>query len=367
MIEAARRRAALGYWPRGRRGAAEPSTERPSRAAVDAAVDAALDGRRAEPGCTRQPPAARRRARAAPRRRRAAPAGRPPVVGSPRGRRRPTTIRVSAAAAAIELLHLMAIDPRRPHGRARRAARRPAPRHVALGRRPRPAAGAPSRSLAGDLAAVLADRELDGAGFPPERLVAARATLRRDADRHGCRAVPRPRRRRPRPAAEVASLKGGAYSVEGPLAIGRRSWRGADDALDRPRSRPSGGRSAPRSSSRDDLARRRRARRDAALDIAALARVRAGGRSRATRLPAEVAAALARSPPGSWRRDRGPRGPPADVPRPAALPGRHRPSRRRPLRRPAMVRVARGRGVGGDADRRHDVGARAPRAARGGR
>jgi geranylgeranyl diphosphate synthase, type I len=73
--------------------------------------------------------------------------------------------------------------------------------------------------LAGDLAAVLADQLLLGSGFPPDRLVAGLeryhrmrtemaagaylAITRADAD-----------------ARRLAFLKGGSYTVEGPLVIG---------------------------------------------------------------------------------------------------------------------------------------------------
>jgi len=129
------------------------------------------------------------------------------------------------AAAALELLHTMALihddvmdgaamRRGRPSALARQtkaAARRDDPR-------PR-RAGTAVAILAGDLAAVLADQLLLEAGFPPERLAAALEHYHRmriemaagaylaitgaDTD-----------------ARRLAFLKGGSYTVEGPLVIG---------------------------------------------------------------------------------------------------------------------------------------------------
>jgi geranylgeranyl diphosphate synthase type I len=129
------------------------------------------------------------------------------------------------ASAALELLHTMALihddvmdgaaaRRGRPtaHTRQTRAAARrgdPDPERVGTG----------VAILAGDLAAVLADQLLQGSGFPADRLVsgleryhrmrtemaagAYLAITRADAD-----------------ARRLAFLKGGSYTVEGPLVIG---------------------------------------------------------------------------------------------------------------------------------------------------
>lgn len=126
---------------------------------------------------------------------------------------------IVTAAAGIELLHLMALI--HDDLMDETATRRGVPTvHVALA--DEVGSAERGRSLAiltGDLAAVLADRAIDGAGFPAERVLAARA--RYDAmrvrmatgqflDVSGA----------PAPAEQVASLKGGSYSVEGPLLVG---------------------------------------------------------------------------------------------------------------------------------------------------
>lgn len=126
---------------------------------------------------------------------------------------------VVRAGAAIELLHLMAIihDDVMDDAAARRGV---ASVHASFAERvPSPALARSLAVLTGDLAAVLADRTLDGAGFSPERLAAGRA--RYDEMRvamatgqfldltteEGTSSV-------------VAALKGGSYSIEGPLVIG---------------------------------------------------------------------------------------------------------------------------------------------------
>ena len=139
----------------------------------------------------------------------------------------PDDDRVVRAAAAFELLHLMAIvhDDLMDDAAERRGL--PAS-HVAL-EAVAPGRGRSLAILAGDLAAVLADRELDGAGFAPDRL--ARARARYDLVRLDMAAgqyldlVATGA-----PAEEVASLRGGSYSVEGPLVIGALLG-GAGDAL----------------------------------------------------------------------------------------------------------------------------------------
>ncbi|HYJ61144.1 MAG TPA: polyprenyl synthetase family protein [Actinomycetota bacterium] len=198
----------------------------------------------------------------------------------------PDDDRVPAAAAAIELLHLMAIvhDDLMDDAPERRGV--PAC-HVAL-ETAAPGRGRSLAILAGDLAAVLADRELDGAGFPAGRLAAARR--RYDAIRIDMASgqyldlVPGDAS-----AADVASLKGGSYSIEGPLVVGALLG-GADDALLARLSafgRPLG----TAFQLRDDLADGE-APRDAALELAAQ-RARALAALAGDGLPAEVAAALA--------------------------------------------------------------------------
>ena len=136
------------------------------------------------------------------------------------------------AAAALELLHTMALvhDDLIDGAKERRGV----PSTVAwfegraeeLGARGEPGAfGEAMAVLVGDLAAVLADRLFLESGFPPDTLAGALAVYhpmreamaigqylglsRPDADRADVEAVGR-----------TASLKGGGYSVEGPLRIG---------------------------------------------------------------------------------------------------------------------------------------------------
>ena len=117
---------------------------------------------------------------------------------------------IVSAAAALELLHTMALihDDLMDGTETRRGV--PAS-HVAVG----PAAAI----LAGDLAAVLADQLLLDAGFPGPRLLGALARyhhMRVDMaagqylDIAGVGADPH----------RVAALKGGAYTVLGPLLVG---------------------------------------------------------------------------------------------------------------------------------------------------
>jgi geranylgeranyl diphosphate synthase type I len=129
------------------------------------------------------------------------------------------------AAAALELLHTMALihddvmdgaSARRGRPTAQRrqakAARRrgdPDPERVGTG----------VAILAGDLAAVLADQLLLEAGFPPERLAAAlehyhRMRVEMAAGAYLTITGAQTDARR------LAYLKGGSYTVEGPLVIG---------------------------------------------------------------------------------------------------------------------------------------------------
>jgi geranylgeranyl diphosphate synthase type I len=129
------------------------------------------------------------------------------------------------AAAALELLHTMAlihddvIDAAASRrGRAtvhRRQAKAAARRGVLEPER----VGTGVAILAGDLAAVLADQLLLESGFPPERLAAAlehyhRMRIETAAGAYLAIAGADTDARR------LAFLKGGAYTVEGPLVIG---------------------------------------------------------------------------------------------------------------------------------------------------
>lgn len=132
---------------------------------------------------------------------------------------------IHRAAAALELLHTMALihDDLMDRSVQRRGAPASAFQLAGLARlrgTPDPdRAGASLALLAGDLAAVLADRLLLTSGFEPDTLVAALARyhlMRTDMalgqclDVTGGDADPALR----------AALKGGTYTVEGPLLIG---------------------------------------------------------------------------------------------------------------------------------------------------
>jgi geranylgeranyl diphosphate synthase type I len=129
----------------------------------------------------------------------------------------PDDPRIVAAATAVELLHLMAlIHDDVMDGSPERRGVPAAHAHLAGGDEAR---GRSLAILAGDLAAVLADRSLDAAGFAAERLEDARRIY--DAmriemaagqflDLTSTSASP----------SLVARLRGGGYSVEAPLALG---------------------------------------------------------------------------------------------------------------------------------------------------
>jgi len=133
--------------------------------------------------------------------------------------------RIEQAAAALELLHTMALihDDLMDRSPERRGAPSSAIQLTEQARRrgsPDPErAGASLALLAGDLAAVLADRLLLDSGFPPDRLVGALdryhrmridMALGQGMDVTGADLEP----------ATAAALKGGSYTVEGPLGIG---------------------------------------------------------------------------------------------------------------------------------------------------
>lgn len=133
------------------------------------------------------------------------------------------------AAAALELLHTMALihDDLMDGASVRRGVAASAPYLASEAARLRlPVAPEPfgraAAILAGDLAAVLADRALLASGFAPDRLLAAQARYHRMRtemaegqflDVAGLATDPASARR-------AATLKGGAYTVEGPLLIG---------------------------------------------------------------------------------------------------------------------------------------------------
>jgi geranylgeranyl diphosphate synthase type I len=142
---------------------------------------------------------------------------------------------IDRAAAALELLHTMALihDDLMDRSSERRGAPSSAIQLAEQAERRGSSdaerAGASLALLAGDLAAVLADRLLLEAGFPPDRLILALDRYHRmridmalgqsldvaggDPDR-----------------ATTAALKGGAYTVDGPLSIGA-ALAGADPRI----------------------------------------------------------------------------------------------------------------------------------------
>ena len=136
------------------------------------------------------------------------------------------------AAAALELLHTMAlvhddlIDGAKERRGVPSTAAWFAERAEELGARGEPGDfGEAMAVLVGDLAAVLADRLLPGVGVPAGRVGARARRVPPDAGGDGDRAVPRAvgagaMRGGPEAAGRAAALKGGGYTVEGPLRIG---------------------------------------------------------------------------------------------------------------------------------------------------
>ena len=133
--------------------------------------------------------------------------------------------RIVRAAAALELLHTMALI----HDDVMDGAAERRGRSTAQARQTRAAArrgaedpervGTAVAILAGDLAAVMADELLLGSGFPPDRITAALDRYHRMRtemavgaylDVTGMEADAR----------RLAFLKGGSYTVEGPLLVG---------------------------------------------------------------------------------------------------------------------------------------------------
>ena len=158
-----------------------------------------------------------------------------------RAARGPDVTALWNAAAALELLHTMALihddvmdDDEQRRGEATVHARQAAAATRRGQGRPQ-LVGTGIAILAGDLAAAFADQLLAGAGFPPERQAAAAArfqTIRLELALGAYLELS---------AAEVAAdtvayLKGGAYTVEGPLLVGAALAGGSplvDEALRR--------------------------------------------------------------------------------------------------------------------------------------
>jgi geranylgeranyl diphosphate synthase, type I len=148
---------------------------------------------------------------------------------------------IVGAAAALELLHTMALvhDDLIDGAKERRGVAATAvwfsERADELGARgEREGFGQAMSVLVGDLAAVFADRMLLESGFPPEALARALALyhpMREDMaigqylglSRVGGAAA------RPEFARRVAALRGGGYTVEGPLLIGAALAGGSSD------------------------------------------------------------------------------------------------------------------------------------------
>lgn len=142
---------------------------------------------------------------------------------------------IERAAAALELLHTMALihDDLMDRSATRRG--EPASAYQLADRARQRGSSDPERAgtslalLAGDLAVVLADRLLLSSGFEPHRLISAldryhqmrtEMALGQCLDVVGGHADP----------AVVATLKGGSYTVDGPLLIGA-ALAGGDPAV----------------------------------------------------------------------------------------------------------------------------------------
>jgi geranylgeranyl pyrophosphate synthase len=144
------------------------------------------------------------------------------------------------AAAALELLHTMALihDDLMDGSVSRRGVPTSAS-HLAgvsadLGLRVDPASfGRSAAMLAGDLAAVLADRLLLESGFEPDKLARALEPYHamREAMAAGQVLDIAGLASDPDLTGVVARLKGGAYSVEGPLLVGAALAGGKDEVV----------------------------------------------------------------------------------------------------------------------------------------
>jgi geranylgeranyl diphosphate synthase, type I len=147
------------------------------------------------------------------------------------------------AAGALELLHTMALvhDDLLDGAKERRGVPTTAvwfAQHAGdLGLRGDPQdVGTRVAVLVGDLAAVLADEMLLGSGFGPEALVRAQAVYHEMRERMAAGeyldVAGRDGDDDPAVARRAASLKGGAYTVEGPVLIGA-ALAGASDRCGR--------------------------------------------------------------------------------------------------------------------------------------
>ncbi len=142
------------------------------------------------------------------------------------------------AAAALELFHTFALvhDDVMDESDARRGVPATAV-WFARARAGKPDAAGYGRSVAvlvGDLAAVLADTLLIDSGFPPKRLLAALrrySRMRIEVAAGQYLDIGGGGRDDPSEAARVASLKTGAYTVEGPLHVGALLAGGSSDLL----------------------------------------------------------------------------------------------------------------------------------------
>jgi geranylgeranyl diphosphate synthase type I len=181
-------------------------------------------------------------------------------------------------AAAIELLHTMALvhddlideTPERRGVPTTRARLTEEARHLGLGRREPAAFGGSGAILVGDLAAVLADRLMLESGFPAAALVRGLAPyhdMRTDmavGQFLDLAVVPVD----PSAARRIAALKGGSYTVEGPLLVGA-AFAGATPFV-RTRLRRFGGPLGEAFQLRDDLADGDAAHGATAADVNAL-------------------------------------------------------------------------------------------------
>jgi geranylgeranyl diphosphate synthase type I len=143
----------------------------------------------------------------------------------------PEDERILRAAAAMELLHTMALihDDLVDGAEERRGA--PSSRRfltdrmraLGLGADDPDQGGSSLALLAGDLAAVLADRLFLTSGCPPDRLTSALeryGAMRTEMAAGQALDLMAVSRDDPERAARVATLRGGRYTVDGPLSVG---------------------------------------------------------------------------------------------------------------------------------------------------
>ena len=143
--------------------------------------------------------------------------------------------RIFRAAAALELFHTFALihDDVMDESETRRGEPSTYARFAGA-RAGEPGALRYGRSvavLAGDLAAVLADEALLGSGFPPERLLPALRRYARMREEVAAGQFLDVQGAGTASADRVASLKTGAYTVEGPLHIGAMLAGGSPELL----------------------------------------------------------------------------------------------------------------------------------------